>query len=241
MPDLLEVILINLIVSFDNIGVIALATRGLDTKKANIARLTGIWLSLALKFVFLLIVSHLFDITWLHIRIIGGAMLIYVIIGMIRDTGNHKHMRQNTSLFKVVMVIALADISMSLDNVIAVAAIVADEAGSISPHGMSVAFLGLALSVPVLLLASERIIYLINRHAVLFALCAGYLGYIAAQMIFADDLFESLFAAMRFAGAPQLAVMLGILVAVISWRKARVTSNVSHHQTAPNIPHPNRD
>jgi len=224
MPELLQVILINLIVSFDNIGVIALAARGLEPKKANTARLVGIWLSLALKFVFLLIVSHLFDITWLHIRIIGGAMLIYVIVGMIRDTGKHKDMSQSGSLGKVIMVIALADISMSLDNVIAVANIVADDAGNISAHGMSIAFLGLALSVPVLLLASERIIYLINRYHVLFALCAGYLGYIAAQMIFADDLFESLFANMRFGYTPQLALILGAIVAAISWRKARATA-----------------
>ena len=118
MSTLLQVILINLIVSFDNIGVIALAARGLSPKKANMARQVGIWLSLVLKFVFILLIGHLFAITWLHIRIIGGAMLIYVIIGMLRDTNTEKHVRQSGGFLKAIMIIIVADVAMSLDNVI---------------------------------------------------------------------------------------------------------------------------
>lgn len=217
MSQLLQVILINLIVSFDNIGVIALAARGLSPKKANTARLVGIWLSLLLKFVFILIIGHLFNITWLHIRIIGGAMLIYVIVGMLRDNGKHEKIHQNDKLFKVIMTIIIADISMSLDNVIAVISIVADDAGNVSAYGLSIAFLGLAISVPVLLIASEYIIALINRYVILFALCAGYLAYIAANMIFEDEFMESLFAFLRFPFAPQLAVAIGVVVVFISW------------------------
>jgi len=218
MSTLLQVILINLIVSFDNIGVIALAARGLAPKKANMARQLGIWLSLVLKLVFMLLVGHLFSITWLHIRLIGGAMLIYVIIGMIRDTNNHKNFGANISFLRVIMVIIAADISMSLDNVIAVISIIADDAGNITAQGMSIAFLGLAISVPVLLIASEHIIRLINKYTALFALCAGYLGYIAAVMIFEDHLIENIFAAANFYYAPHLAISIGILTALISWR-----------------------
>jgi len=217
MSQLLQVILINLIVSFDNIGVIALAARGLSPGKANTARLVGIWLSLFLKFIFILLIGYLFNITWLHIRIIGGAMLIYVIIGMLRDNGKHQKIHHNDNLFKVIMTIIIADISMSLDNVIAVISIVADEAGNVSAHGLSVAFLGLAISVPVLLIASEYIIALINRYVILFALCAGYLAYIAANMIFEDEFMESLFAFLRFPFAPQLAIAIGAIVVFISW------------------------
>jgi len=220
MPDLLEVILINLIVSFDNIGVIALAARGLNPKKANMARQVGIWLSLVLKLVFTLLVGWLFTISWLHIRIIGGAMLFYVIFGMIRDTGSHEHSSKTTSFWRVIAIIVLADISMSLDNVIAVISIVADDAGRVTAQGMSVAFLGLAISVPVLLIASEHIIRLINKHTALFALCAGYLGYIAANMIFEDALIEDFFVHVNFHHATLLAIAVGAIVTYISWRIA---------------------
>ncbi|MCL2396859.1 MAG: hypothetical protein FWC93_02215 [Defluviitaleaceae bacterium] len=223
MSTLIQVILINLIVSFDNIGVIALAARGLSPKKANTARLVGIWLSLILKFVFILLVGYLFAISWLHIRIIGGTMLIYVIVGMLRDTNTEKHIRQGGGFLKAIMIIIVADVAMSLDNVIAVISIVADDVGNITAQGMSIAFLGLAISVPVLLIASEHIIYLINRYAILFGLCAGYLAYIAAHMIFADELVVALFDLIRFPFAFQLAVAMGAVVTYIGWRVARPT------------------
>ena len=221
MSILLQVVLINLIVSFDNISVIALAARGLTPKKANTARLVGIWLSLALKLVFTFMVGWLFTITWLHIRLIGGAMLIYVIVSMLRDTGEHKAVKSDDKFVKVIFTIIAADISMSLDNVIAVISIVADEAGNVTAHGLSMAFLGFAISVPILLIASEHIIKLINRYAALFALAAGYLGYIAANMIFEDALMESLFNLIRFPFVPQLAVAVGLLVTYLGWLAAR--------------------
>ena len=220
MSVLLQVILINLIVSFDNIGVIALAARGLSPAKANMARQVGIWLSLILKFIFMLFVGYLFTLTWLHIRIIGGFMLAYVIFGMLRDTNSQKHNLRGDKFIKVILTIAAADISMSLDNVIAVVSIVADESGNITAHGMSIAFLGLAVSVPLLLIASEHIINLMHRYTVLFALCAGYLGYIAANMIFEDPLAESMFAALNFPFTRQLSITAGIMVTALSWRLA---------------------
>ena len=217
MIELLQVILINLIVSLDNIGVIALASRHLDPKKANTARLAGIWLSLILKLVFIVLIGFLFNVEWLHIRLIGGAMLIYVIYGMFRGGDSHGKSRDGASFLTAMLIIIAADISMSLDNVIAVLAIVADDAGNVSARGLTMAFIGLIISVPVLLIGSEAIIKLINRYKAVFALATGYLGYIAAHMIFKDSLFENLFARMQFAYATHLAVGIGAAVAIACW------------------------
>ncbi|MCL2234922.1 MAG: YjbE family putative metal transport protein [Defluviitaleaceae bacterium] len=218
MSELIQVILINLIVSLDNIGVIALASRHLDPKKANTARLLGVWLSLGLKLIFILLIGHLFTITWLHIRLIGGAMLIYVIIGMFRSGDDTpKKTQKSGGFWKAMLIIIAADISMSLDNVIAVLSIVADDAGNVSMQGMTMAFLGLIISVPVLLIGSEAIIKLINRYKALFAIATGYLGYIAANMIFEDHLLESFFNFLQFPFAPQLSMILGLAVAVACW------------------------
>jgi predicted tellurium resistance membrane protein TerC len=86
----LQVVIINLIVSLDNIGVIALATRGLEQDEANKARQLGIWLSLLLKLGFMLIIGFLFSVQWLHIRLIGGLMLLYVIYDMMIGINNTK-------------------------------------------------------------------------------------------------------------------------------------------------------
>jgi YjbE family integral membrane protein len=218
MLELVQVILINLIVSLDNIGVIALASRHLEPKKANMARLVGIWLSLVLKLIFTFLMGFLFTVTWLHIRLIGGAMLVYVIVGMFRsDSPQNNKKRKEAGFWKAMFIIIAADISMSLDNVIAVLAIVADDTGRISARGLTMAFLGLAVSVPLLLIGSEAIIKLINRHKVLFAVATGYLGYIAAHMIFEDHLLESLFSLLKFPFAPHLAVTIGLAVGFACW------------------------
>ena len=233
MSTLLQIVLINLIVSFDNIGIIALAARNLAPKRANAARLVGIWLSLLLKLVFLFLVGWFFTLTWLHIRLIGGAMLAYVIFSMLRDAGREKEIKHavNGSFVKAICIIIVADISMSLDNMIAVISIVADEAGNVTSQGLSVAFLGFAISVPILLIASEYIIYLINRYAVLFALCSGYLAYIAANMIFHDEFLIYLFALLSFPFASQLAIVIGVMIAWASWfvvRKGSKKPQVSY-------------
>jgi len=217
MSQLIQVILINLIVSLDNVGVIALASRHLDAKQANTARLWGIWLSLGLKILFMLLIGFLFYITWLHIRLVGGAMLIYVIYGMFKGGEEGSKKTAKGGFWRAMFIIILADISMSLDNVIAVLSIVSDANGNISAQGLIVAFVGLALSVPVLLIGSEAIIKLINRHKIIFALCTGYLGYIAAHMIFEDSLLESLFTLWQFRFATHLAVAIGAATALACW------------------------
>jgi len=217
MSQLIQVILINLIVSLDNVGVIALASRHLDPKEANTARLWGIWLSLGLKIIFMILIGFLFNITWLHIRLIGGAMLIYVIYGMFKGSEGHSKKSHKGGFWRAMLIIIAADISMSLDNVIAVLAIVAEPSGSITAQGLIMAFVGIALSVPVLLIGSEVIIKLINRHKIIFAICTGYLGYIAANMIFEDHLLESLFTVWQFQFATHLAVAIGVATAIACW------------------------
>jgi len=225
MSELFQVILINLIVSLDNIGIIALASRHLEPKKANTARLVGVWLSLALKLVFILLIGRLFTLEWLHIRLIGGAMLIYVIYGMFKGDSPSKEKKPSASFFKAMLIIVLADISMSLDNVIAVLSIVADPAGNITSQGLILAFIGLIVSVPLLLIGSEAIIKLINKHKIVFAIATGYLGYIAAHMIFEDSLFESLFTILHFPYAFQLSITAGVTVGglcYLTYRKKEV-------------------
>ena len=140
-------------------------------------------------------------------------MLFYVIAGMLRDSGHKSKPKQSVSFAKVIFTIVAADISMSLDNVIAVLSVVADDAGNITTQGFSIAFLGLAVSVPVLLIASEFIIKLMNRCNALFALCAGYLAYIAANMIFEDEFMELFFAFLRFPYTMHLAIGIGLITA----------------------------
>jgi len=205
----LQILLINLIVSFDNIGVIAMASRGLDRKQANLARKLGIWLSLILKFAFVILVGFLFELQWLHIRLIGGIMLIYVIYGMLGE-GAGKSMPAGKRFSRVILSIVAADISMSLDNVIAVLSIASGDSDNITMRGLLLVFLGLAVSAPILLWCSEAFMRWFERIKQLRYLCAGYLAYIAARMIFEDNLIEGFLEFVGFPYPTLLAALLGM-------------------------------
>ncbi|MCL2415378.1 MAG: hypothetical protein FWD01_01070 [Defluviitaleaceae bacterium] len=218
MTTLLHIILINLIVSFDNVGVIALASRGLEPKKANLARQLGIWLSLALKFIFIIFVRFLFGIEWLHIRLIGGIMLIYVVYDMMGALKqDEKGNKSPKSFGYVIFSIIAADISMSLDNVIALLSIVSGENDEIGIYGLVLVCIGLAVSVPILLWFSETFIKIIENSALVRYLCAGYLSYIAMGMIFDDELAERFLLFINFPYPALLATLIGLFTVVLSW------------------------
>ena len=125
MSSFMQIIFINLAVSCDNIGVIALSTKDLPPKKAAQARYIGIGLSLVLKLVFMGLIGALLSMPWLHIRIVGGALLLYVTFGMLHQHESNQPAfpngkeRHDTFLTSIIAIIA-ADVSMSLDNVIAI-------------------------------------------------------------------------------------------------------------------------
>jgi predicted tellurium resistance membrane protein TerC len=108
---------------------------------------------------------------------------------------------------------------MSLDNAIAVLSLVANDSGKINHGGFLIVFAGLAVSVPILLITSGLIIRLINKYAVVFALCVGYLAYIAMRMILEDSLFEMLFK-FNHTSIIQIAisVFIGYIIAITAWQ-----------------------
>ena len=211
---LFQIIIINLIVSFDNIGIIAIASRNLSPKKAHLARQLGIWLSLALKLLFTIIMGYIFDIPWLHIRLIGGIMLLYIVYSMIKENDKEKEISKKTASFIfVIFSIIAADISMSLDNVVAVLALVVEEYGYIGSNGIWLSFLGFAISIPILLFFSEAVMHLITKSKLFSGICAGYLTFLACNMIFEDDLLVFVFRYIKFPYSTQVAIIFGIFIA----------------------------
>lgn len=83
MNFIIQVLLINLVISCENVGVFALATNGLPPSTAKEVHRIGVGLSLVFKLIFIAIASALFAIPWLHIRIVGGALLLYITFNML--------------------------------------------------------------------------------------------------------------------------------------------------------------
>jgi YjbE family integral membrane protein len=222
MAELLQIIFINLAVSCDNVGVIALATRDLPHKFAVWARRAGVILSVVLKLVFVALAGFLFSVPWLHIRVLGGVILLYVTWSMLRD---HKPASAKTETSKGSFLFALlsitaADVSMSLDNVIAILGVVS-HGRSIGPREISLVFIGLLICVPFLLFFSEHIAALLTRYTVLSYLCAGYLVYIAIGMILEDETLSFFFKEIHFGFTKPAALLCGLLMIVYGFWSER--------------------
>lgn len=221
MLELIQIILLNLIVSFDNVGVIALATQKLSAKKARSAQRIGIGLSIVLKLLFILIVESLFSVHWLHIRIIGGLLLLYVTYTMMKP---HKSESDNVKITKygdekfilVIIYIIAADVGMSLDNVIAILSIVSENTGILSINDMIMIVFALVICIPVLLYFSETATIMMERYTILTHICAGYLVYIATKMIFEDEIFD-----MLSHYSVSISMLLGILTFLIGFVDTR--------------------
>ncbi len=219
MSELIQIILINLMVSCDNVGVIALATRNLPPDKAAAARRIGIGLSLVMKILFIAVTGFLFTVPWLHIRIIGGILLIYVTFSMLRQNTQEpsqgmKGGSGQDSFFLTLVSIIAADISMSLDNVIAILGVVSADGHPLRAKEISIVFWGLLVCVPVLLWFSGTVSRLMEQYHLLSYLCAGYLIYTAVKMTFEDEMIKMFFERIQFSFAVPSAALCGVLMVI---------------------------
>lgn len=222
MIKFLQIILISLVVSLDNVGVIALSTRHLAAKQAKAAQYIGICLSFLLKMLFIIITGYLFQIPWLHIRIIGGILLLYVTYHLLKNEEHGSNQsgekRSSNSLLWIIISITAADISMSLDNVIAILSIVSvgqSPAGLIwNWKDLAVIFAGLLVCIPLLLWFSGKAARLMERYRFISCLCAGYLVYTAIHMIFQDETLKVFFDQIHFTAAMPAAILLGVFAAL---------------------------
>jgi YjbE family integral membrane protein len=175
--SVVEIIWINVLLSGDNAIVIALACRNLPPNQRLGGMVIGTAVALALRLVFATIVSSL--MTFPYLKIIGGVALLWIALKLLvpqEEESNEVH--GNASLWQAVKLIALADVVMSLDNVIAVA-------GAAGGNNALLVF-GLGVSVPAIVAGSTVLLALLKYFPLLIWAGAALLGWIAGDM-FATD------------------------------------------------------
>ncbi len=176
-PVILKIIGIDILLSGDNAVVIALACRNLPERQRRIGVALGAGTAVLMRIVFAFVIALLLDIPWL--RAGGAVLLVWIAIGLLLP--NHEHGREiasSGSLWKAVRTVAVADLVMSFDNVLA---IVAAAQGNIY-----LVALGLILSVPLVMAGSTLILKLIDRFPILVWAGAALLGWIAGELLVAD-------------------------------------------------------
>lgn len=182
----LEIIVVNLLLSGDNAVVIALACRNLPGAQRRKAVFWGVFGAVAARIVLTLFAVSLLALPWL--KIVGGALLVWIGIQLIAQEEDVAHdIKASRKLSAAIRTVVMADVVMSLDNVVAVAAA--------AKGSLSLLVFGLALSIPIVVLGSGLVMTLIKKFPWLVVAGGGLLGYIAGDMAVEDPAAQGIVAA----------------------------------------------
>lgn len=192
LTQLAEIVLTNLVLSGDNALVIALATRALPAREQFLGRIFGAGGAVGLRVLFVFIVTWLLRIPIL--QLVAGLALLWVAWKLARPqeetldaAAPPGQAKQDSakSLWHAVQIIIVADVIMSLDNVIAIAGIAKEGSSSPQRQMWLVAF-GLLLSIPIVVWGSALMSRLMNHYRWIIWLGGAVLGHVAGKIIFAD-------------------------------------------------------
>jgi YjbE family integral membrane protein len=204
--SVLEIILINILLSGDNAVVIALACRNLPDKLRRQGILWGVLGAIVLRIILTYFAMSLLNYPWL--KLIGAVLLIWIGIKLIvgEDENAGHEVKASDRLMSAVWTILIADLVMSLDNVMAVTAA--------AKGNLPLIIFGLVISIPLVIYGSQIIMRLIERMPLLVPAGGGLLGYIAGDL--ATD--DPVVAPWIESSAPMvdwLAPFIGIAIVVI--------------------------
>ncbi len=177
---ILTIIYVNFILSGDNAVVIAMAVRSLPAKQQKLGIFWGSFGAVALRIGLTWVAALLLGMPGL--RLGGGLLLIWIAWKLVKpaDGEGEEHVKSSANLWEAVKVIIMADLVMSLDNVLAVAAA--------AKGSVPLLIFGLALSIPIILCCSAIIAKLMNRYAWLVVVGGAILGKVAGEMLVTDPL-----------------------------------------------------
>jgi YjbE family integral membrane protein len=181
LTALLKIIGVNIILSGDNAVVIALAARSLKGKQQKLAIFWGSGAAIVLRVILTIFAVQLLQYPWL--KIIGAVLLLYIGIKLLLPEDGEENIAGHDNLLAAIKTILIADLVMSVDNVIAVAA-AADAAPA--EFKLTLLILGLAISIPLIIFASTMLMKLMERWPVIITLGAALLGFVAGQMAITD-------------------------------------------------------
>src|SRR5919197_2368786 len=173
---LLKIIGVNIILSGDNAVVIALAARSLPPQQRKQAVFWGAGAAVILRIFLTLFAVALLTLPWL--KIVGSLLLFWIGVKLLIPEEDEEEIEASDKLITAIKTILIADLVMSLDNVIAVAA----AAGG----SVVLLILGLAISIPLVIFGATLLIKLMERFPVIITIGAGLIGWVAGEMLVAD-------------------------------------------------------
>jgi YjbE family integral membrane protein len=187
----LQIIGVNIVLSGDNAVVIALACRMLPPRQRMWGMILGAGVAVLLRILFTLVVAQAMEYQFL--KLVGGLLLLWVAVKLIvpESSGGEGKVKAADNLWRAVRIVAIADIVMSLDNVIAIAASADLAAARVDmAHAAAIKttliVFGLTTSIPLIIAGSALLMALLDRFPVLVWAGAALLGWVAGDIMIKD-------------------------------------------------------
>ncbi|WP_338511009.1 TerC family protein [Erwinia aphidicola] len=182
---MLQIVLIDLLLGGDNAVVIAMACRKLPPQMQKKAIILGTLGAIVARVILLVIAVQLLAVPWL--KIVGALLLLWIGFKLVANEEEEAHVASDNRLWKTVLTITMADVVMSLDNVLAVAA-----AGKGNVWLVS---FGVLISIPIIVMGSKLVLTLLGRFPFIVVVGGALIGWIAGTMLVSDP------AALRYTAA----------------------------------------
>ena len=225
---LLQIIGVNIVLSGDNAVVIALAARSLPPAQQKRAVAWGSGAAVLMRIVLTIVAVELLRLPYL--KLIGAALLIWIAIQLLLPEGDSDDGPQtSSSMAAAIRTILVADLVMSLDNVIGVAAAAKGD--------ITLLVIGLAISIPLVIFASTLLLTLMSRFPIIITIGAALLGWVAGEMAISDPAVQA-WVDSQAAFLHYLAPALGAIGVVLvgKWIASRAQATQAESQP-PSTPH----
>ncbi len=171
-----KIIMVNIVLSGDNAVVIALASRCLPPRQQKLAILWGSGGAIVLRIILTIVAVVLLQIPYLQFA--GGILLVWIAAKLLLEDSHCDDINAADSMWAAVKTIIIADLVMSLDNTLAIAAIANGDYLVLS--------IGLAMSIPLIIFGSQILVAIMNRFPIIVYIGAGLIAWTAGEMINAD-------------------------------------------------------
>jgi YjbE family integral membrane protein len=210
---MLNIVFINIILSGDNAVLIAMAVRGLPKDQRKKGVIFGTAAAVILRVVLTFFVALLLGVPFL--KLVGGALILWIAVNLFMEQDGEADGAQTQTLIQAIKIIIVADLTMSLDNVLGVA--------GAAEGNMFLLLFGLGLSIPIVILTSNLISTLMDKYPIIVVIGAAILGRVGGEMMITDPFIVGWLHPDQYTEySVQIITMIGIVGAGKLWLKWKV-------------------
>ncbi|HOI94205.1 MAG TPA: TerC family protein [Syntrophobacter fumaroxidans] len=215
----MSIVLIDLVLAGDNAVVIAMAVKNLQGRERRMGIILGAGGAVIIRVICTFLVAQLLNMSF--VKLIGGAVIIWIAVKLLTEgTKEECHDKECSSVLQALWIIIVADLSMGIDNMLAV--------GAASHGNLFLLLFGLLLSIPMVVFLSSWLSTLMDRYPVILWVGAGVLGKVGGEMMITDPWVHGLLNPSKWTEYAAMAFFVVFVCALSKWlidRRKRQTDS----------------